>query len=197
MPEFDLRGIRCGKYTNTSGTITYATPTKVGDAMTANFELRFAEGRLYAESKLAEYIKEATGGTISIGVKYILDDAKEMMFGATEKTRSLTVGSATVTATGRLYTTKDTPNYVGVGFYAPDMVDGVKKYTCVFAHKALFGPPAMSYQTKGENIVFQTPTITGEFLGSDAATSDLFETATVDTEAAAIAWIKDCLGETT
>lgn len=46
MPEFDLRGIRCGKYVNTAGVITYTTPTKVGDAMTANLELRFAEGRL-------------------------------------------------------------------------------------------------------------------------------------------------------
>ena len=197
MPEFDLRGIRCGKYVNTAGVITYTTPTKVGDAMTANLELRFAEGRLFAESKLAEYIKEATGGTISFGVKYILDAAKKMMFGATDKTRSITVGSETVTANGILYTTKDTPNYVGVGFYAPDMIDGVKKYTCVFIHKAMFGPPAMAFQTKGENIVFQTPTTTGEFMGSDASTSDLIETAVVETEAAATAWIKNCLGEIT
>ena len=69
MPTFDLRGIRIGKYKNTSGTVTYETPTEVGDAMNANIELKFAEGRLYAEGRLAEYIKLATGGTISIAVK--------------------------------------------------------------------------------------------------------------------------------
>ena len=57
MPSFDLRGIRAGKYKNTSGTVTYTEPTDVGDAMSAQLELKFAEGRLYAESKLAEYIK--------------------------------------------------------------------------------------------------------------------------------------------
>ena len=66
MPSFDLRGIRAGKYKNTSGTVTYTEPTDVGDAMSAQLELKFAEGRLYAESKLAEYIKLATGGTISL-----------------------------------------------------------------------------------------------------------------------------------
>ena len=71
MPSFDLRGIRAGKYKNTSGTVTYTEPTDVGDAMDVHLELKFAEGRLYAESKLAEYIKLATGGTISLAVKYI------------------------------------------------------------------------------------------------------------------------------
>ena len=61
MPQFDLRGIKAAKYNNNGGTITYTNKTDVGDAMTANLELRFAEGRLYAESALAEYLKEVTG----------------------------------------------------------------------------------------------------------------------------------------
>ena len=40
MPEFDLRGIRAGKYVNTNGVVTYTGVQKVGDAMTANLELR-------------------------------------------------------------------------------------------------------------------------------------------------------------
>ena len=69
MPQFDLRGIRIGEYINTSDVITYDTTKTIGEAMNVNLELRFAEGRLYAESTLAEYIRKATGGTISIGVK--------------------------------------------------------------------------------------------------------------------------------
>ena len=54
MPVFDLRGIKVAQYANNNGTITYSNSTSAGDAMTANLDLTFAEGRLYAEGKLAE-----------------------------------------------------------------------------------------------------------------------------------------------
>ena len=190
MPQFDLRGIQAGKYVNTAGTITYTSVTSLVDAMTANLELKFAEGRLYAESALAEYMRAVTGGTISLGVKYIPDAGKKLLFGGSDKSR--TVGEAAIVS--YLTTAKDTPNYVGVGFYAPDQIDGATKYTAVFVHKALFGDPAMSLATKGENITFNTPTTSGEFLASDATTKDLLETVVLDTEADAIAWLSVCFG---
>nr|DAE39103.1 MAG TPA: tail tube protein [Caudoviricetes sp.]DAJ17448.1 MAG TPA: tail tube protein [Siphoviridae sp. ctJZ725] len=186
MPSFDLRGIRAGKYKNTSGTVTYTEPTDVGDAMSAQLELKFAEGRLYAESKLAEYIKLATGGTISLAVKYIKKAAQAMLYGCTSDTSKENLK----------FSAKDIANYVGVGFYAPDKIDGVTKYTCVWVPKALFGPPSLSYQTKGENIQFNTPTTTGEFLADDSTDELLLETETVDTAAEAVTWIKGKLGET-
>lgn len=185
MPTFDLRGIRIGKYKNTSGTVTYETPTEVGDAMSANIELKFAEGRLYAEGRLAEYIKLATGGTISIAVKYIKKAAQAMMYGATADSQKDNVK----------FSAKDVANYVGVGLYAPDKVDGVTKYTCMWVPKALFGPPSFAYQTKGENIQFNTPTTTGEFLPDDTTAELLLESETVETAEEAVAWIKGKLGE--
>nr|DAP59414.1 MAG TPA: tail tube protein [Caudoviricetes sp.] len=185
MPSFDLRGIRAGKYKNASGTVSYENPTDVGDAMSAQLELRFAEGRLYAESRLAEYIKLATGGTISLAVKYIKKAAQAMLYGCTSDTSKENLK----------FSAKDIANYVGVGFYAPDKIDGVTKYTCVWVPKALFGPPSLSYQTKGENIQFNTPTTTGEFLADDSTDELLLEVETVDSAAAAAAWIKGKLGE--
>ncbi len=185
MPTFDLRGIRIGKYKNTSGTVTYETPTEVGDAMNANIELKFAEGRLYAEGRLAEYIKLATGGTISIAVKYIKKAAQAMMYGATTDNQKDNVK----------FSAKDVANYVGVGLYAPDKVDGVTKYTCMWVPKALFGPPSFAYQTKGESIQFNTPTTTGEFLPDDTTAELLLESETVETAEEAVAWIKGKLGE--
>lgn len=192
MPSFDLKGIRCGKYVNTSGTITYTGHCAVGDAMNCNLELKYAEGRLYAESTLAEYLKLATGGSISIAVKYIKEDAAKLMYGATATSR--TVSEKAVT--GLKYTAKDIGDYVGVAFYAPDKIDGATKYTCVFITKALFGPPSMNFQTKGDNIQFNTPTTSGEFLADDSTTQELLETAVCDTETEAIAWTKAVLGET-
>lgn len=189
MPSFDLRGIRVAKYTNNSGSISYSDHCSAGDAMSATLELRFAEGRLYAESKLAEFIKLATGGSISLAVKYIPSDAQTLMYGAS----AVTGGS---TPSGIKYTAKDNANYVGCVFYAPDKIDGATKFTCVFVPKVLFGPPSLSFATKGENITFNTPTTTGEFLADDSDAQLLIETAVADTEAAAQAWCKTKLGET-
>ena len=199
MPQFDLRHIYCAKYVNTAGSISYTSPQQVGDAMTANIEVRYAEGRLYAESTLAEYMRKAVGGTISLGIKYIKDSAQQLMFGSRTKSRNISyiptgsTASTTVSAQSLVLGGQDEGTYVGVGFYAPDMVDGVKKYTCVLVKKALFGPPSMSLQTAGENIQFNTPVTSGEFLADDSNSQDLFEVAVVDDENAAIAWVTAAL----
>ena len=193
MPQFDLRDIQVAKYVNTAGTITYTDRQTAGDAMTANLEMRYAEGRLYAESTLAEFMKKATGGTISLGVKYIPNAAQQLMFGSRSKSRTVTYqnngATATSTVSGLVLGAKTDSAYVGVAFYAPDMVDGVEKYTCVKVAKCLFGPPSMSLQTAGENIVFNTPTTSGEFLADDSTNQDMIEVAICDTEAQAIAWV--------
>lgn len=193
MPAFDLRGIHVAEYMNTEGVVTYGNAMKAGDAMTANLELRFAEGRLYAESALAEYMKLATGGSISLAVKYIPDAVQSLLYGATVSSR--TVGAATVK--GLKFGAKDSAKYVGVSFYAPSMRDGVNKYTCVFVSRALFGPPSYAYQTRGESITFQTPTTTGEFLADHSAAQNLIETAIADKEEDAIAWCKAVFGAAT
>ncbi len=193
MAQYDLRDIKVAKYVNNNGTVTYTGATKAGDAMAVNLELRNAEGRLYAESRQAEYMRKATGGTISMGVKYLSDAVQKLLFGASDKSRSITyqVGTTEVTesVTGVAYGANTTSNYVGVACYSPCMRDGVPKYLCLFIPKALFGPPSMSLNTCGENINFDTPTTNGEFLASDATDKELYETVTVDSEAAAIAWV--------
>ena len=195
MPQFGLRHIYVAKYVNNAGTISYTSPQQVGDAIQANLELRFAEGRLYAEDALAEYMRKAVGGTISLGVKYIKTAAQQLMFGMRTKSRQITytpagtTATATATAQSLVMGGKDEGVYVGIAFYAPDMVDGAKKYTCVLIKKALFGPPSMSLQTANESITFNTPTTSGEFLADDSATGDMYEVVTLDDENAAIAWV--------
>lgn len=189
MPSYDLRGIKIAKYVNTAGTITYTNAQTMGDAMTANLEVRVAEGRLYAESALAEYMLKIVGGSISIGVKDIPNNAQKLMFGAKDKSRSITVGTSTSSVTSLLISGDDTPAYVGVAFYAPDMVDGVQKFTAVKVCKTLFGHPSMVFQTAGESIQFNTPTTTGEFLRDDSVAHEMVEVAVLDTEDAAKAWV--------
>jgi len=207
MPQIGLKYIHAARYNFENGAVNYTGRLKVGDAMTANIEPRNSEGSLYAEDAKAEYIKLMVGGTISLGVKYIKDDAKELLFGmrASEREISYTPAGAsaatTVTVTGYKIGASDVGDYVGIAFYCLGMRDGAKKYYCFFVRKALFGPPGYSLQTKGENIQFATPTISGEFLMTDEEDQDFEETAIVDSEAAAKAWVDAVLapaaGETT
>ena len=192
MPTFDARYIQIAKYNYNKETkaVSYTDKTKVGDTMAVNMELKFAEGRLYAEGKLAEYLKEATGGTISMAVKYILEAAQKMMYGATESSRT----ASDKQIKGLRFSSKDVANYVGVSLYAPDKIDGVTKYTTMFAAKALFGPPAYSFATKGQNIEFKTPTTSGEFLPDDSDDEILIDTAICDTIEEAKAWCDAVLG---
>lgn len=188
MPAFDLRHFRVAKYSydKTQKKVSYDTPMSMGDAMTANLELKFAEGRVYAEGALAEYLKKVTGLTISQGVKYIPNDAQKLLFKAYELQR--TVASSAVKS--MTFGKSSTGQYVGSAFYAPDMIDGVEKFTAVFVHKTLYGPPSKTYNTLGESITFQTPTTTGEALVDDAG--HLIEFAVCDSEADAEAWIAAC-----
>lgn len=190
MPAFDLRHVRVAKYNNNAGAVTYGARQSAGDAMTASLELTFAEGSLYAEGRMAEYVREATGGTISIGTKYIPAEAQKLMYGSQPKTR--TIGTKTVESL--VESADDAASYVGVSFYAPDRIDGVTKYTCVFIPKALFGPPGMSYQTKNNTITFQTPTTTGQFMADDSSGKVIREVAIVDDMETAIAWCDAVFG---
>ena len=197
MAKYDLRYIQCAKYVNTDGVISFTDRQRVGDSMTANIELRFAEGRLYAESTLAEYIRKCTGGTISLGVKYIKEAAQKLMFGLTEKTRSITPQGGTATSVKSLVTKRNTVGaYVGVSFYTPALYEGVEKYDCVFIGKCMFGEPSESTQTAGENIQFQTPVTNGEFLADDSEDGQIKEAVTVETEALARAWCDAVLAAT-
>lgn len=186
MPAIDVRYFQVAKYTYDDATqkVSYSGKTSVGDAMSVSLELRHAEGRLYAEGRLAEYMKLATGGTVSMAVKYIKQAAQILMFGI--KTVDRTVGDKTISSLR--YTTNDAASYVGYSFFAPDLIDGVTKYTTMFVAKALFGPPGWRYETKGQNIVFKTPTTVGEFLADDSTDAILIDSAVCDTMEEAMAW---------
>ena len=197
MPQYGLRGMKVAKYVNTSGTISYTDLQEVGAAITANFELQRSEAKLYADDGLAEYMASAVGGTISLGVKYIKDAAQKLMFGLVDKSRSVTytqgTSTTTTTVSGLGVSAKNEGVYVGVGFYCPAVMDGTKKFWCCRICKALFAPPNMTLQTKGENIVFNTPTTSGQMLMDDSADGLIYESAYVDSEAAAIAWVDAAL----
>lgn len=195
MPTYGLRGATVYPYTNNNGTVTYGTGVGAGCAIQAQLELRFAEARLYACDNLAEYIREAIGGTITFGAKLFPQAAQVAMFGSKIKSRSISYTepgsstSTTQTVTSVVTGADDNPAYVGFAAYGPDQINGEKKWTAFFVRKVKFSAPSLTMQTKGETITFQTPQTTGEFLADDTTDRGLLEVATLDSEAAAQAWI--------
>lgn len=188
MPNFDLRHIGVARYNEMDEASYYTDHQTVGEAMTVNLDLVFAEGRLYAEGSLSEYIKLATGGTMSIGVKRIMPKAQVLLYGSTES--AYTVNGRTMT--GLVTGADDLPNDVGVSFYAPDRLNGKNVFTCVLVKRAAFGPPSYAYATRGQNITFGTPTTTGEFQSD--ANNEFFEVATAENEIDAVTWCDTMLG---
>lgn len=194
MPQFGLRGAMVAQYTNTNGAVTYGAPIGAGCAINVNLELTFAEARLYACDSLAEYLREVTGGNITFGAKLFPQAAQLLMFGSKTKTRSVTYTPAggtetTEQVTSVAATSNDDPSYVGFACYAPDMVDGERKYTAFFVPKVKFSTPSTVLQTKSETLTFQTPQTQGAFLQSDASDKVIQEIAICDNEELAKAWI--------
>lgn len=194
MPQFGLRGATVAQYNNNNGAITYGSPISAGCAISANLELQFAEARLYACDSLAEYLRECIGGNVTFGAKYFPQAAHALMFGAGTKARSVSYTPAGTTVTtvatvnSIVTTTNDAPKYVGFACYAPDMVDGVRKFTAFFVPKVKFSPPSYTLQTKGESITFQTPQTVGAFLPDDSGNMVIQEVAICDSEEEAKAW---------
>ena len=78
------------------------------------------------------------------------------------------------------------------GFDADEKVNGKKKYVAIWLHKVKFTEGQESYKTKGDNIEYQTPNISGQAI-TDA--SGEWRTRKIcDTEQDARDWIDTMAG---
>lgn len=94
-----------------------------------------------------------------------------------------------------VYKTNDMANYVGVGFFADEMLDGRRRYVATILYKVKFGEAANEYSTKGENIEFKTPSIDGVIAG--IKNNEWKRVKIFDTEADADKWLRGILGGST
>ena len=137
------------------GNETYATPTPLAKAMTADLSVELAEATLYADDGTAEIVKEFKSGTLSLGI----DD-----LGATIAS-DLT--GATIDSDGVIISTQeDGCAPVAVGFRAKK-ANG--KYKYYWLYRVKFGIPATNLATKGDSITFSTPTIEGTIMRRNKA----------------------------
>lgn len=197
MATIGLRGATIARYNNNNGVVTYGAPISGGCARRAELQLQFAEAELWGCDGLREYLREATGGTITFEATFFTPEMQVLAFGATQKTREITYtndagAQVTENVSSVVYASDDDAPYVGFAIYSPDMINHQKKWSAIFVACAKFSPPNTTRQTRDNSIAFQTPTTTGRFLPDDTTGHVIQETAICDSEAAAQAWCEAC-----
>ena len=142
-------------------------------------------GSLFADNKKSEYDKEFKYADVTLGTDTLPIQAHKVMFGheVSEEGKS---------GTSIKNRTTDSSNYVGLGIYMDEKVDGLRKYVAMWIYKVKFAEGQESFKTKGDNIEYQTPSIGGQAIGID---DNLWkETMIYDTEKEAQDWIDEMAG---
>lgn len=152
---------------------TYSDGFVCGKAIQIDITPQYAEGSLFADNNKAEYDKEFKYADVTLNTSTMPIAAHTVMFGhtVTEAEKSITFKS------------NDEANYVGMGVYVAEKVDGIKKYVGMWMHKVKFTEGAESYKTKGDNIEYQTPSITGQAIAIKDGTWKEVKTFNTETDA--------------
>ena len=130
-------------------TETYSEGFRCGKAISTSVTPNYSSATLYADNAEAERVDEFNSAAVEVGTDRLPAVAASVVFGHTPGTGETE------------YKGNDSSNYVGYGFWIANMEDGVKKYQGVILHKVKFTEGQESFQTKGENITFANPTLSG------------------------------------
>jgi len=133
-----------------NGDETYATPTQLAKAISADLSVELAEATLYADDGAAEIVKEFKSGTLSLGVDDIGASVAADLTGSQIDSNGVVIS-----------TSEDGGTPVAIGFRAKKS-NG--KYKYFWLYRVKFGIPATALATKGDSITFNTPTIEGTVL---------------------------------
>lgn len=174
--------------------ITYEKGKIFGKAISASVTFTSNDNPLYGDDTVIENDNSLTGAEITLGVDDILEEDQKELLGLA------TTGSASGSADTLEYQDANSgAPYVGVGYIQVRRKAGVVSYIGNWWHKVQFNRPDEETNTKGENIEWQTDTITGTAMGARIDTSGLAyfrAKKSFTTYAAALAWLKDKAGIT-
>ena len=130
-----------------NGDETYAVPTVLAKAITAELSVELVEAILYADDGAAEVVKDFNSGTLTLGVDDIGPTVAADLTGASTDDNGVLISASENVGTP-----------VAVGFRAKK-ANGTYRYFWLYRIK--FGLPATNLQTKADSITFSTPTIEG------------------------------------
>lgn len=151
-------------------TNVYATPTQLSPAVSSNITPNFTSTNLYGDDRTI-HVEEALGDIdVEIAITDLTDADYAIIMGVTANSDGVIEDQ-----------TNDQAPYLAIGFEMPKPDGGV---ALRWYYKGKFQKPAESANTKGENVEFQTPTITAKFMaradGKWRARVDYKDAASID-----------------
>lgn len=163
--------------------LVYGTGVIVGRMMQADVTYERNTDPLYADDVEAENDNSITGGTVTIGVDDIEDEARVVVFGDYQDGE-----------TGEYEDNSQASPYGGFGYVRERRYKGKSSFVAYWIHKLQFGSTTESAQTKANTITWQTPTLTGNLMGvnnNEAGKIRFRRRKEFDKAADAIAWVDE------
>lgn len=150
------------KYASSSGVTTYSAGQVLARGVSVSIEAETGEANnFYADNIVAESVAgRFNTGTLTLTVDGLLIAAQQLIEGVEAPT-----GSDVWTKFGA----NAEPPYVGVGFVARYMSDGVTYYTPIILPKCVFAPTPIEAATQEDEIEFQTQELTATIFRDDTA----------------------------
>lgn len=165
--------------------LVYKPGVVMGALMTVDITYDRNDTPLYADDTEIENDNSITGGSITVGVDDVLDEARVVIFGDEEE------------GEGEYEDNSEASPYGGFGYVRVRRKNGKTSYLAYWIHKVQFGSASESAQTKQDTITWQTPTINGSIMGvnNNAQGKIRFRRhKEFDDAGAAIAWVNDMAG---
>jgi phi13 family phage major tail protein len=162
---------------------TYGTGMKIGDLISVQATVNNNEAPLYGDDALSEYIAEFRDLDVTLGVTSLPAAAYTAMFGSTVDTAGQDTVAGTIHSN-----VDDNAAYLGFGFIKTEMIHNERTYWTVWISKVKFAAIGEDVETKGENVTWKTPSLTGK--GTKGGDGDWRVLTPYTTEAAAIAALK-------
>lgn len=180
-------------YAASNGTVTYSGGIPLARGVSVSLSVEgTSDNDFYADNVLAETDTQSfSNGTVTLTVDGLKEAARKLITGVTT-TKSVTVDSSTVEF--EVYDDTQVVPYVGVGFVARYMEEGVTTYVPYIINKVKFNPEGLEAETQGEEIDWQTAELEGDIMRDDSS-SHAWKMigAAQTTEAAAVAAIQAVL----
>lgn len=128
---------------------TYASPTKLSEAVSVSIEPNVAAGRLFGDNKVVATASKFNYATVNVNATTLTAEEEALLLGKTLDTD------------GVLKDNGGQAPYLAFGFEVT-LDDGTSEYWWLL--KGKFQEPSRSQNTGTDSIEFGTPTIVGEFI---------------------------------
>ena len=144
--------------TYTAGTsISYSTGKAIAEAVSASLNWNRSDGKFYGDDVLLDTDNGVTGYTIQFEPSGLTDEARGYLLGETVQTSEYTVSGEPSPDVGF--------GYVRVMRTTNSSGSVVDSYEGWWFYKVKFGVTSEETRTKGENVEWRVPTLTGNGMG--------------------------------